>query len=73
MNYAQVFCGNRIISAVKIIQFVSGRMSYIMLRGRWCLIIVLKVHVPTKDKIDYMKDSFYQEFERMFVKLLNTL
>jgi hypothetical protein len=38
MNYVQVsFVHKRIISAVKRTGFVSGRMSYIILRGRWCL------------------------------------
>jgi hypothetical protein len=50
---------NRIISAVKWVEFVSDRMSYIILRGRWCDIIVLNVHVPTEDKIDDVKDMFY--------------
>jgi hypothetical protein len=36
----------RIISAVKRVEFVSDRMSYIILRGRWCHIIVLNGHVP---------------------------
>jgi hypothetical protein len=40
----------RIISAVKRVEFVSDRMSYIILRGRWCNIIVLNVHGPTEDK-----------------------
>jgi hypothetical protein len=39
----------RIISAVKRVEFVGDRMSYIILRGRWCHIIVLVVHAPTKD------------------------
>jgi hypothetical protein len=56
----------RIISAVKRVEFVSGRMSYIILRGRWCHIIVLNVHVPTEDKTDDVKDSFYVELERVF-------
>jgi hypothetical protein len=56
----------RIISAVKRVQFVSDRMSYIMLRGRWCQVIVLNVHAPTEDKTDDMKDSFYEELERVF-------
>jgi exonuclease III len=41
-------------------------MSYIILRGRWCLIIVLNVHAPTEDKTDEVKDSFYEELERVF-------
>jgi hypothetical protein len=43
-------------------------MSYIMLRGRWCHIIVLNVHAPTEDKTDDVKDSFYDELERVFDK-----
>jgi hypothetical protein len=55
------FVYKRIISAVKSIEFVSDRMSYIILRGRWCHIIILKVHAPTEDKTDDVKDSFYEE------------
>jgi hypothetical protein len=53
---------------VKRVEFVSGRMSYMILRGRWCNIIVLNVHAPTEDKIDDTKDSFYEELERVFDK-----
>jgi exonuclease III len=51
------FVRKRIISAVERVEFVSDRMSYIILRGRWCDIIVLKVHTPTEDKIDIEKAS----------------
>jgi hypothetical protein len=44
-------------------------MSYIILRCRWFHIIVLNVHAPTEDKIDYVKGSFYEELERIFDKL----
>jgi hypothetical protein len=44
------FLHKRIISAVKSVEFVSDRMSYIILRGRWCHIIALNVHAPTEDK-----------------------
>jgi hypothetical protein len=43
-------------------------MSYIVLRGRWFHIIVLNVHAPTEDKTDDVKDSFYEELERIFDK-----
>jgi hypothetical protein len=43
-------------------------MSYIILRGSWCHIIVLNVHAPTEDKIEDVKDSFYEELERVFDK-----
>jgi hypothetical protein len=55
----------RIISAVKSVEFVSGRMSYIIIRGRWCHIIVLNVHAPAEDKTDDVNDSFYEELERV--------
>jgi hypothetical protein len=53
------FVHKGIISAVKRIEFVSDRMSCIILRGRWCDIIVLNVHAPTEDKTDDAKDIFY--------------
>jgi hypothetical protein len=54
------------ISTVKRVEFVSDRKSYIILRGRWCHIIVLNVHASTEDKTDNVKDSFYEELERVF-------
>jgi hypothetical protein len=45
------FIHKRIVTVVKRVKFVSD-MSYIILRGRWCNIIVLNVHTPTEDKID---------------------
>ena len=41
-------------------------MSYIVLRGRWCNIIVLNVHAPSEEKSDNSKDSFYEELEKVF-------
>jgi hypothetical protein len=52
------FVHKRIISAVKRVEFVSDRMSNIILRGRWCHIIVLNIYAPTEDKTDDVKDSF---------------
>jgi hypothetical protein len=43
-------------------------MSYIILTGLWCHIIVLNVHAPTEDKTDDVKNSFYKELERVFDK-----
>jgi hypothetical protein len=63
-----LFVRKRIISAVKKVEFVSDRMSYIILRGRWFHIIVLNFHAPTHDKTDDVKDSFYEELERVFDK-----
>jgi hypothetical protein len=52
------------------VEFVSDRMSYMILRDRWCDVTVLNVHVPTDDKIDDLKDSFYGELECVFDKIL---
>jgi hypothetical protein len=45
----EFFVHNRIISAVKRVEFVNDRMSYITLKSRWCD-IVLNVHAPTENK-----------------------
>jgi hypothetical protein len=60
----------RIISAVKRVQFVSDRMSYTIIRGRWCDVIVLNIYAPIEDKID-MNDNFCQELKRVFDKFRN--
>jgi hypothetical protein len=52
------FVHKRLISAVKRVEFVGDRMSYIILRCHWCDIIVLNVHAPTEDKSDDVKDRF---------------
>jgi exonuclease III len=62
------FIHTRIVSAVKRVEFISDRMSYMILRGRWCNIIVLNGHAPTDDKIDYIKDRFCEELEQFFYK-----
>ena len=54
---------HRIVSAVKRVEFVSGRISYIVLKGRWCNIIVLNVQTPSKEKSDDSKDRFYKKLE----------
>jgi hypothetical protein len=65
VNENHELCTGFFISAVKRLEFVSDRMSYIILRGRWCHVIVLNVHAPTEDKTDDVKDSFYEELERV--------
>jgi hypothetical protein len=56
----------KIISVVRRAESVSDRMSCITLRGHCCHIIALNVHAPTEDKTDNVKDSFYEESERVF-------
>jgi len=38
------FAHHRIVSAVKRVEFVRDRLSYIVLRGRWRNIILVNVH-----------------------------
>ena len=52
------FVNQRIESAVKRVEFVSVRVSYIVLRGLWCNIIDLNVHAPSEEKSDEQKMVF---------------
>ena len=61
-----IFVHRRIVSAVKKLEFFSDRMSYVVLRGRWCNIIVCNVHPPSEEKSGDSKDSFIEELERSF-------
>ena len=63
------FVHHRILSAVIRVEFVSNRMPYIVLRGRWCNIIVLNVHAPSEEKSDDSKDSSYEKLEQVFLSL----
>jgi exonuclease III len=57
---------NRIVSVVRRVEFISDNMSYIILRGCWCNIIVLNVHTPCEDKGDIVKDRVYEELGCVF-------
>jgi hypothetical protein len=50
-----------IISAFKRTKFVSDKMSYIILRGRWFHIILLNIHALTEDINNDSKDIFFEE------------
>jgi hypothetical protein len=39
------------------VEFISDRMSHIILRDQWCDIIALNVHVPMEDTADDTKRS----------------
>ena len=60
------FVRRRTVSAMKRVEFVSDRLSYIVLRDRWCNIIVVNVHAPSEEKSDESKDSFYEELDQVF-------
>jgi exonuclease III len=57
------FVRKKIISAVKRAEFVSDKVSCIILN-----IIVLNVHAPIVNKIYDVKDSFYEKLEPVFNK-----
>jgi exonuclease III len=60
------FVHKRIVSEVTSVEFISDRISYIILSGRWFNFIVLNVHSPCEVKGDDEKDSFYEEKGRVF-------
>jgi hypothetical protein len=60
------FVHKRIVSAVRRVEFISDRLSYIILRSRRGNIIVLNVHARSEDRGDDVKGSFYEEPGRVF-------
>jgi hypothetical protein len=60
------FVHHRTVPVVKIVEFVTDRVPYMILRGRWCSIVVLIVHAPGEKKSDDSKDSFYEELDQVF-------
>ena len=55
-----LFVHHRRVSAVKRVEIVRDRMSYIVLRGRWFNIIILNVHAPSEEKSDDSKGFFFR-------------
>ena len=49
---SRFFIHHRIVSPVMSGEFVTDRVSYIVLRGRWCNTVVINVHVPSEEKSD---------------------
>jgi hypothetical protein len=64
------FVHKRIISVARRVEFVSDRMSYIILRDYWCNIIVINVHAPCEDKSNEVKDNICEELGRLFNEFL---
>jgi hypothetical protein len=60
------FVQKRIVSASRRVEYISDRTSYIILRGRWCNVIVLNLHAPCEDKRDDIKENFHDELGRVF-------
>ena len=58
------FVHHRMVLAVKRVEFVNGRISYIALSGRWYNILVLNAHATSEEKGDDSKDSFTRNYSR---------
>jgi hypothetical protein len=67
------FIHQRIVPAVKIVEFLSDEVSYIVLRGCWSNVIILNMHAATEEKRDDSKDSFYEESEHVFDNFPNLI
>jgi len=63
------FVHHRILSAVKTVEFVSDRVSYIFLKGRWSNIIVLNV----RRKVMIPKTIFVRNWSRFSIIFLRTI
>jgi hypothetical protein len=65
VNWGQhVFVRKGVVSVAKGVEFASDQLR----RGRWCDIIVVDVHAPTKDEIDGTQKRFYEELEHVLYK-----
>jgi hypothetical protein len=60
------FVHKKIISAVRRVQLISKRVSFVIIKGRWCNITVLNARAPCEDKGDDVKDSFCDEIRSVF-------
>jgi hypothetical protein len=57
-NGKRIFVQHRILSAVKRVEFVSDKVLYIVLTGRWLNIIVLNESAPSDENGDDPEDCF---------------
>jgi hypothetical protein len=67
------FVHQRIVSAVKRANCLTDMMSYIVLRGLWCNIIVLNARALTEEKNDDSKNRFYGSSSRCSIIFLSTM
>jgi hypothetical protein len=69
------FVHHRIVFGGKTAEFVSYRTPYIVLRDRWCNIIVLNVNTPSEEKSDnaIQKTAFKRNCSRYWTIFLSTM
>jgi hypothetical protein len=60
----------RSISTVQTTECISDATTYITLGGGLSGFVVPDIHSAAEDKINVVKDSFYEEFEFVFDKCL---
>ena len=73
-----IFVHHRIVSAVKKVEFVTDRVSYIhvVLRGRWYSIIVLNVHALSEEmkrKVINQTTFYMRNDSNFFITFLGTI
>jgi len=54
----EFYVHHRIVSAIKREESVSDRMSYTVLRVRWCKTIIFNTHAENEEKSYDSQDSF---------------
>jgi hypothetical protein len=67
------FMHNGIILAVKMVGVGSDRVSYILLRGRWCHIILLNVEPKQKIKLMMRRTAPTKNCNACSIHSLNTM
>jgi len=65
------FVHHRSLSTAKRAEYVSDRMSCIILIGRLCNIIAVNDHKPSDDKRDDSNDSFMRNLSRFSITFLS--
>jgi len=57
----ELFVHHRIISELNRVEFDRDCVSYIVLIGPWCNVIVQNVLAPCEEKSDDKRESFFEE------------
>jgi hypothetical protein len=69
----KIIIHHKILSAVKRTEFVIDRVSYTVLRCRWCNIIILEVRTLSEEKSDDSKDILLGIMAGFFLIFLTTM
>jgi hypothetical protein len=67
------FVHHRKVSTIKTVEFVSDRMSCLVLKGHWFNIIVLNWHARTEEKNEDSKHSFMRNSSRISITFPSTM